>query len=104
MSKKDKISELTNILSKALRHRIGSIVNEHEIYAERYSKDSDTLIKSAQDISLGENWSIYDKAEIKTLLKKKLQKELEEKEFINEKKFKILDKELEKVLLFLELN
>jgi len=62
------------------------------------------LIKNAQNLFSGENWSIYDKAEIKIILKKKLLKELEEKEFINKKKFDILDKEMEKVLIILKLN
>jgi len=35
MSKIKTIKELTNLLAIALRHKIGSIVNENEIYAEK---------------------------------------------------------------------
>lgn len=33
MEKKKDINELTNLMSKALRHKIGSIVNKDEFYA-----------------------------------------------------------------------
>ena len=104
MSKKDTINELTNVLAIALRHKIGSIVNENEIYAEKYSKDAEMLIKLATKILLRENWNQYDKLKIKEELKIKLRKELEKKEFLDNKKFDIMNNEIEKILTQLELN
>jgi len=43
MSKKDSISELTNLLAIALRHKIGSIVNENEIYV----RNENCILKDA---------------------------------------------------------
>ncbi|MFA5857405.1 MAG: hypothetical protein WC867_08645 [Candidatus Pacearchaeota archaeon] len=50
MSKKQILNELTNILAVALRHKIGSMVNKNEIYALKYSKDSEILFKEASKI------------------------------------------------------
>ena len=52
MSKKANIDELTHILAKALRHRIGSIVNQEELYAKQYAKDADTLTLEAQKVAM----------------------------------------------------
>ena len=43
MGKNKDICELTNILAKALRHRIGAIVNSDELYAQKYARDADIL-------------------------------------------------------------
>jgi len=45
MSKSKIIEELTNLLVVALRHKIGSIVNENEIYAQKYAKDVEVLFE-----------------------------------------------------------
>ena len=44
MGKTDSLHELTNILAKALRHKIGGIVNPNEIYAQKYARDADMLM------------------------------------------------------------
>ena len=98
MSKTKIIHELTNIMVKALRHKIGSIVNQNEVYAQKYSKDADLLFNEAIKISLKENWNDYDKTKIKEELKRKLRLELESKEFIDKKKFDIMDEEIDKAL------
>jgi len=98
MGKKNNIEELTNLMSKALRHRIGAIVNENEIYAERYAKDAEGIMKEAEKIIHRQNWNNYDKTEIKEKLRKKLKKELEEKDFLDNKKFGIMDEEMNKAL------
>jgi len=103
MSKKRIISELTNILAKALRHKIGSIVNKQEIYAQKYAKDAEVLFNEARKTALKTNFNSYDKEQIKKLLKAKLRKELEEKDFIDNKKFEIMEKEIEKALKELNL-
>lgn len=98
MGKKDDIEQLTNLMSKALRHKIGSIVNENEIYAAKYAKDAENIMKEAEKILNIRNWNNYDKEKIKEKLRKKLEKELEEKEFLNNKKFEIMDEEIDKAL------
>lgn len=45
MSKKQNIHKLTNILAIALRHKIGSIINKNEIYAQKYSEIMKCLSK-----------------------------------------------------------
>ena len=71
MGKKDDIEQLANLMSKSLRHKIGSIVNENEIYAERYAKDAEGIMKEAEKVVSRQNWNSYDKAEIKKILRKK---------------------------------
>ena len=96
MNKKKVIQELTNLLAKSSRHKIGSLVNSDEIYAEKYAKDSEILLKEAQKTALKENWNIYDKSIIKNKLKRKLKAELEKKDFLNEKKFDMMEEEINK--------
>lgn len=98
MSKDKIIKELTTILSASIRHKIGSIVNNNEIYAQRYAKDSESLLNSARKSSKKSNWNNLDKEKIKSLTKEKLIKELEEKTFLDQKKFDYVDKELEEAL------
>lgn len=98
MGKRDDIDELTNLMSRALRHKIGSIVNKNEFYAERYAKDSEILMKEAEKVLERRNWNRNDKIKIKEALRKKLVKELEEKDFLNDEKFDIMDDEMEKAL------
>ena len=102
MGKKDDINQLTNILSRALRHKIGSIVNKNEFYTEKYAKDSEHLIKEAEKVLDRRNWNNEDKTIIKEELREKLFKELKEKEFIDDEKYDIMDVEIEKVLGDLE--
>ncbi len=98
MGKNKDIEILTNLMSKSLRHKIGSIVNENEIYSMKYAKDADVLMKEAEKILNKWNWSNTDKIMIKNKLIKKLKKELEDKDFIDNMKFEIMDKEIEKAL------
>lgn len=104
MSKTKTIRELTNILAIALRHKIGSIVNQNEIYAQKYAKDSEVLLKQAEKISHSENLNSQDKAIIKDELKKKLHSELEKKPFLDKKKFDIMEDEISKALKMLDLS
>lgn len=98
MNKRSDIEQLTNLMSRALRHRIGSIVNENEIYAGKYAKDAESIMREAERIVNKHSWNFYDKEEIKEKLKKKLKKELEEKDFLDIKKFEIMDEEMNKAL------
>jgi len=98
MGKNKDISELTNLMSKALRHKIGSIVNKDEFYANKYAKDAENIMKEAEKVLLRQNWNNYDKVKIKEQLRIKLQKELKEKDFLDNKKFDIMDKEISEAL------
>jgi hypothetical protein len=104
MNKSDIINELTNLLAIALRHKIGSIVNDKEIYAQKYSKDAEILLKETEKISLKLNWNPDDKTKIKEILKRKLKEELEKKDFLSDKKFSLMDEEIENALVLLRLK
>lgn len=103
MGKRSIISELTNVLAIALRHKIGSIVNEKEIYAQKYARDADVLLNQAKLLALKKNFNFKDKQEIKEQLRLKLEKELKDREFIDNKKFELIDREIEAVLKELKL-
>ena len=98
MGKNKNIEELTNLMSIALRHRIGSIVNKEEIYAQRYAKDAENIMEEAKRIVTKQNWNDYNKKEIRERLRRKLLKELTEKDFLDNKKFEIMDEEMGKAL------
>ncbi len=104
MGKKSDLDELTNLMSKSLRHEIGSIVNENDIYTTRYAKDAEAIMKAAEKIANKWNWNNYDKEQIREKLRRKLEKELTEKAFLDNKKFEIMDEEINKALHELNLN
>ena len=92
MGKRSDIEQLTNLMSRALRHKIGSIVNKDDFYAAKYAKDSDNIMKEAEKVKERWNWNLEDKNKIKEKLKKKLFNELQEKDFLNDEKFDLIDK------------
>ena len=98
MGKNKDLEELSNLLSRSLRHKIGSIVNKNELYATKYAKDAEIILKEAEKVSLRQNWNSYDKTKIKEKLKSKLKKELEQKDFLDNKKFEIMNQEIKKIL------
>lgn len=104
MAKTSNINKLTNFLALSLAHTISNIVNPHETYSEKYKKEGDAYFTRAKKASFAENWNNYDKIKIKEKLKKKLKKELERKDFLDRKKFDIMDEEIEKVLKALTLS
>lgn len=104
MGKADDIEQLANLMSRALRHRIGSIVNKDELYSAKYAKDAETIMKEAEKIVNRRSWNSYDKGKIKEKLRKKLGKELLEKDFLDNKKFEIMDEEMKKSLVCLGLD
>lgn len=92
------MEELANILAKAIRHRIGSIVNQEELYAKQYAKDADNLTLEAQKVAMREHWNQNDRTDIEEMLRKKLKAELEKKDFLPEKKFEMMGKEIKAAL------
>jgi hypothetical protein len=104
MSKKDDIAELVNILAAALRHKIGSQVNSDEIYAQKYAKDAQLLMKEALKNSVGINFNSKDKAKLRMELEIKLRHELETRDFLDNKKFEMIDSEIDSALKVLNLE
>jgi len=104
MNKNKLVEQLTNVLSASLRHKIGSIVNENELYAQKYAEDAEVLLKEAGKIASEINWNLNDKLVIKEELKKKLRGELEKKTFLNNEKFELIDSEVEVALKKLNLE
>jgi len=98
MSKQNTIDKLIKLLAHAISHKIGSIVNKDDHYAERYSKEAINFFNLAMRASEEENWNLYDKSIIKKLLNKKLISELSKREYLDVKKFDLIDKEIEKAL------
>ncbi len=104
MSKKQVLDEFLNVLAVSLRHKIGSIVNPNEIYAERYAKDSEIFFKQAEKIKDKANWNNQDKIKIKEELKRKLRNQLEQKDFLPDEKYDHIDNEIKKALKSLGLD
>ena len=104
MGKNKDIQELINLMTKALRHKIGSIVNKDEFYANKYAKDAEVIMKEAEKVLLRQNWNNYDKVKIRGQLKAKLLKELEQKDFLDNKKFEIMDEEINNAMKEFYLN
>lgn len=104
MGKTDDLRQLVNLLTKALRHKIGSLVNSNDFYAGKYAKDAEIILKEAEKVLLKWHWSNNDKQEIKTRLQKQLKEELTEKTFLDNKKFEIMAEEMEKVLADFDLT
>lgn len=98
MGKTGTLHELTNILAKALRHKIGSMVNPDEIYAQKYARDADVLLREAQKVAAKENWNSYDKIKLKQELRRKLHDELAKKDFLGSGKFELMEDEMNKTL------
>ena len=48
MVSKKIINEFVNFIVLGLRHRIGSIVNDNELYAQKYAQDAETFFKDAK--------------------------------------------------------
>ena len=98
MSKSQDIQELTNLLAQSLRHRIASIVNDEAIYASKYAKDAENILKRAAVVANRHTWNRDEKAEIRNILSNKLYAALKEKTFIHERKFEIMDEEIDDAL------
>lgn len=98
MNRRRIIEELTTLLALSLRHKIGSIVNENEIYAQKYAKDAEVLLEQAKKNIVGMSFNIYEKKEIFKKLNTKLEKELASKPFLHNQKFEIIDGEMNKAL------
>lgn len=104
MSKKQILDELTTMLAVSLRHKIGSIVNNESLYAQKYANDAETLFMQAEKIKQQANWNSNDKKLIREILKKKLKKELDDKSFLSDKKYEYIDSEIDKTLNSMNLN
>ena len=98
MGKKNNIRKLVIFLTLSLSHKIGSIVNENKIYVEKYRKESVNFLNNAKKVVLKENWNIQDKKIIKERLRKELMEELSKRDFLDNRKFDIMEEEMNKAL------
>ncbi|HLC54806.1 MAG TPA: hypothetical protein VJK07_04260 [Candidatus Nanoarchaeia archaeon] len=103
MGKNNDIQQLINLLAKSLCHRIGSMVNNTQVYAKKYYSEAKNIFENAKEVKLRHNWNNYDKIKIKNELKKKLKAELERKDFLDNRKFDLMDEEINKALSSLDL-
>src|SRR3989344_3325160 len=103
MSKKDNIRKLTTFLALSLAHKIGGMTNPKDPYAGKYEKEGDAYFIRSRKVSFSENWNNYDKIRIREELRKKLKTELERKDFLDNRKFDLMDEEINKTLLSLDL-
>ena len=104
MGKKDNIRKLVIFLTLSLSHKIGGIVNENKIYVEKYRKESVNFLNNAKKVALKENWNIQDKKIIKERLRKELMEELNKRDFLDNRKFDIMEEEMNKALKSLDLK
>jgi hypothetical protein len=104
MGRSKTIEELTNLLALSLRHKIGSIVNNEDIYSKKYADESKILLDNAKRNIFGITFNFYEKKEIANKLRIKLKKELEFKAFLKVEKFEIMEREMNLVLMELGLN
>ena len=98
MGKSKDIDQITNILSTALRHKIGSLLGRDKEYFRKYEIEFSARKRMAEKILKNCNFNNYDKNVIKNLLRKKLKKELDERDYIKKEKFEIMEKEIEELL------
>lgn len=104
MGKKKDIDELTTLLALAIAHRIGSIVNTNEIYAQKYALEGERFFKRARLISLEIHCNFEDRAFLKAALRKKLEAELRKRDFLAEEKFLHVEREIAAALEKLRLT
>ena len=103
MSKSGNIDEITTILAGALRHKIGALVGVDELYFKKYMLEFNARLEKAKKIIDTCNFNMFDKQIIKEKIKVKLKKELENRNYIDNKKFDLIDGEIDKVLKELNL-
>ena len=97
MGKKSEIDKLTSIIAGALRHKIGALVGRDEIYAKKYMSEFSARLEMAKKIAKNSNFNSFDRQTIKSKAKYKLKKELEERPYIDDKKYELMDDEIEQV-------
>src|SRR3989338_7370051 len=104
MGKNRDIDQITTILSTALRHKIGAILGIDKRYFKKYEIEFGARRDIAKKILKDCNFNSYDKNIIRIHLKRKLERELEKRYYINEGKFDLVDAEIDKVLKELGLD
>ena len=101
MSKTDNIHQIIVLLASALRHKIGAMVGREELYFKKYMLEFDARLEKAVAILNDCNFNKIDKEYIKEKVTEKLKRELKEREYIDNRKFDIMDEEIDSLLLSL---
>ncbi len=104
MSKKRVRKEIVNRIATSIVHKIGSIVNSSHPYALKYSKEARELLEQASQVARKENWNDEDKKIIHEEVRRKVQKELQSRDFLAEKKFALAEQEIAIALTALNLS
>ncbi len=104
MGKRDNIKELAVFITQALAHRIGRIIDENALHAEKYRKETLNFMKLAEQVKMKENWNSSDLILLRETVKNNLERELARRTYIDNRKFDIMGEEIEKVLRELELS
>ena len=98
MGKQKEIGEIAGFIAFAALHKIASLLNPSAIYAEKYRKEYTNFVKQAEHIFLGKNWNMDDKDKIRAEAQKQAHNALQSRDYIEKKKFKLLDREITEVL------
>jgi len=98
------MSDRVLLNSGLMRTADASVEFKNFSYAGKYKKEYDTYLQQAKEIAFEENFNYYDKTEIKEKLTKKLRTELEKRDFIDNKKFDLIEGEVNNALSTLNLN
>ncbi|MEK6890315.1 MAG: hypothetical protein AABX35_03950 [Nanoarchaeota archaeon] len=104
MGKKKEIDMLTTFIADALRHRIGALLGLDKKYFRKYIFEYQERMNLAKKVIQKNHFNSYDETIIKEKVIHKLNNELASREYIDNKKFDIMDEEIEKALKELELD
>src|SRR3989344_4086830 len=104
MGKNKDIQELASLMAISLRHKIGSLVNKDEVYAQKYAKDAENIMKEAEKVLLRQHWNVLDRKRIKERLRARLHEDLQQREFLDDKKFDMMYGEIDLALQAFELD
>ena len=78
-------------------------MNKNQVYASKYTHEAAQFLEEAREVARKEHWSGTDKQQIRIELEKKLKRELERRDFLDEKKFEYMNVEISTALKQLEL-
>ena len=98
MGKNSNLKILARFIALGVAHKVGQLINPNSLYAEKYDKESMNFMEQAKDIKQKENWNSYDKEEIRKEVKTETIKELNQRTYLDNKKFDITDSEIDKSL------
>ncbi len=103
MGKSDTVQELARLIGLAVAHSIGYILNPSSIYADKYRKEILNFMSLAAKTRDKEHWNVSDLRLIKAKAIEETNYELSRRDYLDLRKFELIDGEIEKMLRELEL-